>query len=222
MMHRKKGVGAPGTTPYAVGNQFWLNWDQEGQKPKKSYQSMKAAGPAPAARPKIGQLCPKSGLGASCRFWGIWGTPKILPTSLRSGGISFKNACEFQSGVGMGSWEPWEKPRSTDAGSAALSFAQWQSQGPRRGPKIEKRTPNDANDASPLGRNSFCQASRLPVPTGPGLMGLLNEDVGTTEAITSLRELYGGLAMGISMDGVMGCRIHGGFMQVFCGFIMVL
>ena len=141
--------------------------------------------------------------------------------SLRSAGIRFKNACEFQSGVGMGSREPWEKRRSTDAGSAALSFAQWRSQGPRRGPKIEKRTPNDADDASPLGRNSFCQASRLPVPTGPGLMGLLNVHVGTTEAITSLRELYGGLAMGILMDGVMGCRIHDG-LRFYNGFMIVL
>ena len=36
-----------------IGNPFWFNWDQEGSKPKKSHQSTKAAGPDPAARPKI-------------------------------------------------------------------------------------------------------------------------------------------------------------------------
>ena len=42
-------------------------------------------------------------------------------------------------------------------------------------------------------------------------------DVGTMEAIMSLRGLCGGFAMGILIDGVMGCRTYGGFMQVFCG-----
>ena len=42
-------------------------------------------------------------------------------------------------------------------------------------------------------------------------------DVATMEAIMSPREFHGGLAMGMLMDGVMGCRTYGGFMQVFCG-----
>ena len=37
-----------------TGNSFSPNWDQNGQKPKKSYQSTKAAGPASAAMPTIG------------------------------------------------------------------------------------------------------------------------------------------------------------------------
>ena len=41
-------------------------------------------------------------------------------------------------------------------------------------------------------------------------------DVATMEAIMSPREFHGGLAMGMLMDGVMGCRTYGGFMQVFC------
>ena len=48
---------------------------------------------------------------------------------------------------------------------------------------MEKRTPNDADDAGPLGQHHqhhwgpvspFRPASRLPVPTGPGLMNFLN------------------------------------------------
>ena len=39
-------------------------------------------------------------------------------------------------------------------------------------------------------------------------------------------EFYGGFAMGILMDGVMGCRTYDGLMQVFCrlytGVMMVL
>ena len=64
---------------------------------------------------------------------------------------------------------------------------------------------------------SLCQASRLPVPTAPGLM----LDVATMEAIMSPREFHGGFAMGMLMDGVMGCRTYGGFMQVFCCFFTV-
>ena len=36
-----------------IGNTFLPKWDQEGQTCKKSHQSTKAAGSAPAARPKI-------------------------------------------------------------------------------------------------------------------------------------------------------------------------
>ena len=52
------------------------------------------------------------------------------------------------------------------------------------------------------------------MPVAPGLM----LDVATMEAIMSPREFHGGFAMGILMDGVMGCRTYGCFMQVFCGF----
>ena len=62
----------------------------------------------------------------------------------------------------------------------------------------------------------FCQVSRLPVPTAPGLM----LHVATMEAIMSPREFHGRFAMGILMDGVMGCRTSGGFMQVFCVFLL--
>ena len=41
-------------------------------------------------------------------------------------------------------------------------------------------------------------------------------DVATMEASMSPREFHGGLAMGMLMDGVMGCRTYGGFTQVFC------
>ena len=90
---------------------------------------------------------------------------------------------------------------------------------------MEKRTPNDADDAGPLGQHHqhhwgpvspFYQVSRLPVPTAPGLL----LDVATMEAIMSPREFHGGFAMGILMDGVMGCRTSGGFMQVFCVFLL--
>ena len=37
----------------------------------------------------------------------------------------------------------------------------------------------------------------------------------------SLRKFYGGFAMGILMDWVMGCR-YGGFILVFCGLRMGL
>ena len=40
-------------------------------------------------------------------------------------------------------------------------------------------------------------------------------DVATMEAIMSPREFHGGFAMGILMDGVMGCRTSGGFI-LFC------
>ena len=56
------------------------------------------------------------------------------------------------------------------------------------------------------------------MPTAPGLM----LDVATMEAIMSPREFHGGFAMAILMDGVMGCRTYGGFMQVFCGFVTVV
>ena len=52
------------------------------------------------------------------------------------------------------------------------------------------------------------------MPTAPGLM----LDVATMEATMSPREFHGGFAMGMLMDGVMGCRTYGGLMQVFCGF----
>ena len=51
------------------------------------------------------------------------------------------------------------------------------------------------------------------MPSVPGLM----LDVATMEAIMSPRQFHGGFAMGILMDGVMGCRTYDGFMQVFCG-----
>ena len=47
-------------------------------------------------------------------------------------------------------------------------------------------------------------------------------DVATMEAIMSPCEFHGGLAMGMLMDGVMGCRTYGGFMQVFCVFFTVV
>ena len=37
----------------------------------------------------------------------------------------------------------------------------------------------------------------------------------------SPREFHGGFAMGILMDGVMGCRTYCGFMQIFCWFLSV-
>ena len=55
------------------------------------------------------------------------------------------------------------------------------------------------------------------MPTAPGLM----LDVATMEAIMSPREFYGGFSMKILMDGVMGCRTYGGFMQVFCRFFLL-
>ena len=77
-----------------------------------------------------------------------------------------------------------------------------------------------ADDAGPFGQHpqhhwgrfSFCQVSRLPAPAAPGLM----LDFATMEAIMSPREFHGGFAIGI-LDGVMGCRTYGCFMQVFCG-----
>ena len=47
-------------------------------------------------------------------------------------------------------------------------------------------------------------------------------DVATMEAIVSPREFHGGLAMGMLMDGVMGCRTYDGFMQVFFGLFTVV
>ena len=82
-----------------IGNPFLPNWDQEGQKPKKSHQSKKpkirpcrrGPGRSPCLEVYLYQPYPKrEGLG-----------PKILQTSLRAGGICCWSACEFWSGLRM-------------------------------------------------------------------------------------------------------------------------
>ena len=71
--------------------------------------------------------------------------------------------------------------------------------------KMEKRTPNDVDDAGPIGQHH--QHHWGPVSPFARLLGCL---------WPRPREFHGGFAMGILMDGVMGCRTYGGFMQVLC------